>query len=117
MNATNFRESLTIAIRYWEPLRLVYNGVLAGIVLTYFLLNYPASKSIISIDSVLVLFLLAVLANIAYCAAYLVDIFVLSSNYSDQWRKRRWVIFVIGLVFASILTRFVSMGVFGASPK
>ena len=87
MDAKSFRESVSIAIKFWEPLRLAYNTVLAAIVLTYFGINYPASKSIVSIDSVLVLFLLAVLANVAYCAAYPVDIFVLSSNYGDKWRE------------------------------
>jgi hypothetical protein len=115
MDAKSFRESVTIAIKFWEPLRLAYNAVLAGIFLTYFGINYPASKSVVSIDSVLILFLLAVLANVAYCVAYLVDIFVLSSNFGDQWRKGRWVIFVIGLIFASILTRFIAAGAFGAT--
>ena len=115
MDGKTFRESVTLAIRYWEPLRIVYNAVLAGIVLIYFGINYPTSKSIVSIDSVLVLFLLAVLANVAYCSAYLVDVFVLTSNYDDKWRKRRWVIFVIGLLFASTITRFIAAGVFGSA--
>jgi hypothetical protein len=112
MDAQTFRESLTGAIRYWEPRRVVYNVVLAAIVLIYFGLNYPASKSVASLDSVLLLFLLAVLANVAYCAAYLVDIFVSASSYRDQWQRRRWVIFVIGLLFAGIITRFFAMGMF-----
>ena len=113
MDAGTFRESVTVAIRYWEPRRLIYNAVLAVIVLTYFGFHYPASKSFLSIDAILFLFLLVVLANIAYCAAYIVDIFVLASSYGDLWRRRRWVLFVIGLLFASILTRYFAMGVFG----
>jgi hypothetical protein len=112
MDAQSFRESLTGAIRYWEPRRVVYNVVLAAIVLVYFGINYPATKSLISIDSVLFLFLLVVLANVAYCAAYLVDIFVSASSYRDQWQKRRWIIFVIGLLFAGIITRFFALGMF-----
>lgn len=112
MDAQTFRESLTGAIRYWEPRRLVYNVVLAAIVLTYFGLNYPATKSLVSIDSVLFLFLLVVLANVAYCAAYVVDIFVCASSYRDQWQNRRWIIFMIGLLFAGIITRFFALGMF-----
>jgi hypothetical protein len=112
MDAQTFRESLTGAIRYWEPRRLLYNVVLAAIVLIYFGINYPATKSLVSIDSVLFLFLLVVLANVAYCAAYLVDIFVSASSYRDQWRRRRWIIFVIGLLFAGIITRFFALGMF-----
>jgi hypothetical protein len=112
METHSIRESVTAAIRFWEPRRLIYNGVLASIVLIYFGLNYPASKAVVSIDSISILFLLAVFANIAYCAAYLVDIFVRSSSYLEQWRKYRWLVFVIGLLFATIITRFIAAGVF-----
>ena len=91
---------------------MVYNVVLAAIVLIYFGLNYPATKSLVSVDSVLFLFLLVVLANVAYCAAYVVDIFVSSSSYRDQWQNHRWIIFVIGLLFAGVITRFFALGVF-----
>jgi len=112
MDTLTFRESLAGAIRYWEPRRLIYNGVLAAIVLTYFGLNYPATKSLVSVDSVLGLFVLVVLANVAYCAAYVVDIFVSASSYRSQWQNRRWIIFLIGLLFAGIITRFFAIGMF-----
>jgi hypothetical protein len=112
MDAQTFRESLAGAIRYWESRRLIYNAVLAAIVLTYFALNYPSTKSLVSIDSVLFLFLLVVLANVAYCAAYVVDIFVSASSYREQWKNRRWIVFVIGLLFAGIIVRFFALTVF-----
>ena len=112
MDAQTLRESVTDAIRYWEPRRLVYNAVLAGIVLIYFGIYYPATKSFLSIDSVLFLFLLVVLANVAYCAAYPVDIFVSASSYRDRWQKHRWVVFAIGLLFAAIIARFFALGMF-----
>jgi hypothetical protein len=98
MDAQTLRDSVTSAIRYWEPRRLVYNLVLAAIVLTYFGLGYPATKALVSTDSVLVLFLLVVLANVAYCAAYPVDIFVSASGYREQWQRLRWVVFLVGLL-------------------
>ena len=106
MDSQTLRESVTGAIRYWEPRRLLYNAVLAAIVLNYFGIYYPTSKSFLSVYSVLGLFLLVVLANVAYCAAYPVDIFVCASSYRDQWRKHRRVIFMIGLLFAAIITRY-----------
>lgn len=112
MNTQTLRESVTGAIRYWEPRRLIYNAVLAVIVLVYFGINYPASRSIVSVDFVLSLFLLCVLANVAYCAAYPIDIFVCASSYREQWRKYRWIIFTIGLLFAAIITRFFALGMF-----
>jgi len=113
MNAQNLREAVTSAIRYWEPRRFIYNIVLAVVVLICFGLNYPVSKSTISLDFVLLLFLLAVLANVAYCAAYVVDVFASASGYREQWSKLRWTIFTIGLLFAAIVTRFFALGFFG----
>jgi hypothetical protein len=112
MDGQTFRDSVTAAIRYWEPRRLIYNVVLAGIVIIYFGLSHGMSRSKISIDLALLLVLLAVLANVAYCAAYPVDIFVSASGYREQWVRYRWIIFVIGLLFAGIITRFFVLGMF-----
>ena len=117
METPTLRESLTDAIHYWEPLRLAYNAVLAVIVLIYFWRRYPASKVTLSVDAILVIFLLAVLANVAYCAAYFVDIFAQWSGYCETWRKNRWILFAIGLLFAGIVTRFWAAAMFAFAPK
>jgi hypothetical protein len=107
-----FMRSLTDAIHYWEPRRILYNAVLAGVVLFYFWLGYPDAGNNLSLNVALVVFLLAVLANVAYCAAYIPDVLVQSSGYLVTWRKYRWVVFSIGLLFAAILTRFFAMATF-----
>jgi hypothetical protein len=117
MNAPILRESLTDAISYWEPLRLVYNAALAIIVLIYFWIGYPPSKAELSVNSILFIFLLAVLANVAYCAVYLVDIFAQASGFREPWRKNRWILFAIGLLFAGVITRFWAVGMFVSSSK
>jgi hypothetical protein len=109
------REAITDALKYWELRRLIYNGVLAVIVLFYFFMAWPASYQRMDFDSILGLFILAVVANICYCAAYVGDIFVQMSGFREAWRKWRWVLFAIGLIFASIFTRFVAKGWFGVS--
>lgn len=111
MVTQNLRESATDAIRYWEPRRLAYNGVLILIVVTCFFWRYPSSRWALSLDTGLFLFILAVLANVAYCAAYVVDIFVQMSGYRDHWRRYRWAVFLVGLAFAGVLTRFFSLGI------
>jgi hypothetical protein len=112
MDAPTFRESVSDALRFWEPRRLVYNALLSVIVLFYFFRAYPASKAILTLDSILGLFLLVVLANVANCAAYLVDVFAQWSSYRDLWRQYRWVLFAVGVLFAGILTRFIAIGMF-----
>ena len=112
MEGLSIRECVTSAIRYWEPRRVVYNIVLAGVVGAYFWIAWPVSKQALTTDSILVLFLLAVLANVAYCAAYLVDVFAQMSNFREAWNSARWIVFVVGTAFAAVLTRFVSLGLF-----
>lgn len=112
MNRTVIREYLTDAIRYWEPRRILYNLALAAVFLFYFIRAFPNSKAAISLDSILVLFLLVVLANVAYSAAYVVDVFVQASGFRERWRAQRWCLFGIGLTFAAILTRFCAVGAF-----
>jgi hypothetical protein len=111
VETSTIREWATDAIRYWEPRRILYNLVLTAVVLGYFVVALPASKRIVGLDFVLFLFLMAVLANVAYCAAYVVDIFAQVSGYRELWQKYRWVLFVVGLTFAGILTRFWSINV------
>jgi hypothetical protein len=87
---------------------------LAVVVTLTFLLNLPAAKSAVTIDSILWLFLLAVLANVAYCAAYIVDIFVQVSAFREQWHQFRWLLFALGAAFAAVLARYFAMGLFAA---
>jgi len=115
MDGLILRESVTDAIHFWEPRRLIYNALLAAVVLFYFATSYPASKAQLTLDGALGVFLLAVLANVAYCAAYLADIFAQISGYRELWQKYRWVLFVIGMLFAGIITRFFAMGMFVGS--
>lgn len=112
MDGRALRESVTNAIRYWEPRRIVYNVVLAAITVAYFAVFYPKSRVAVTIDNCLFIFLLAVLANVAYCSAYLADVFFQASDYNELWRRYRWILFVIGTVFAGIITRLFSIGFF-----
>jgi hypothetical protein len=112
MEASSLREYATDAIKFWEPWRIFYNLALAAIVVIYFAIGYPLSKSELTIDFCLGLFLLAVVANVAYCAAYIVDIFAQASGFRGVWQRYRKILFVIGTVFAAIITRFIAMGMF-----
>jgi len=115
MADAQLREILTDAIGYWEPRRLFYNVVLALVVVIYFFVGWPGTKAVLSVDLGLTIFVLAVLANVAYCAAYAVDVFIQFSSFRIVWLRHRWALFLIGLIFAGIITRFFSLGLFGAA--
>ena len=108
----NFREMVTDAIRYWEPRRFVYNAVLACVIIGYFIAGLPRSRSTITFDGILILFLLAVLANACYCGAYIADLFAQFSGFRTQWQRWRWLLLFLGIAFAAVITRFFAMGIF-----
>jgi hypothetical protein len=101
-------------LRYWEPRRLIYNGALSLVVLWHFFLALPASREKLSFDLVLGLFFLTVLANIAYCAVYLADLFVQFSGLDSAWRWGRVVLLIVGTVFAATVAHFLASQIFGA---
>ena len=101
-------------LRYWEPRRLIYNGVLALVVLMHFVAAWPGSRTKVSFDLLLGLFFLAVLANVCYCVAYVVDIFVQFSGLHRQWRVGRAVLLAVGIAFAATITHFFARGILGA---
>ena len=100
-------------LRYWEPRRVLYNGALAVVVLVHFLLAWPSSGDKLSLDLLLGVFLLAVLANIAYCAAYLADLFVQFAGLEGAWRWGRIVLLAVGTLFAASITHFFARTMFG----
>ena len=89
------------ALKYWEPRRIIYNAVLAAVVLGHFWARWPDSRASLSLDTLLGLFFLAVLANVCYCAVYVVDLFVQFSGLHEAWAKGRVGVLVVGTAFAA----------------
>jgi hypothetical protein len=112
MNEMTVRDALTDAIRYWEVRRIAYNAILMAVVVAVFVLQLPGSRWALSPDVAQTFFILAVLANVAYCAAYVVDVVAQYSGFRATWKRYRWVLFAVGIVFASIIARFFAAGMF-----
>ena len=110
---SHLRELITDALRYWELRRLFYNALLALIVLAHFAVSWPASRSSVGFDEILGLFLMAVLANVAYSAVYLADLFIQLSGFRASRTRWRWVLLGVGFTFAAVLTHFFAGGMFG----
>src|SRR5215471_12496418 len=99
MDTPLLQETATDAIRYWERRRPIYNAVLAAVVLACLALKYPASLIFFSSDRLLSAVAAAIVLNVAYCAAYVPDVFAQLSGFRDSWRRVRWVVFAVGLTF------------------
>jgi hypothetical protein len=100
------RALLDDALRYWEPRRLVYNLVLAAVVLGWLVLTWPHFRAAFTVRSLLLLFVLAVLANVCYCTAYLIDIPLQLSSFRGLWLRWRWGLWLTGMLFAAILAAY-----------
>jgi len=112
MTETSPRAALSDAIRYWERRRIIYNLALVVVVAVEFVAHLPASRSELTFATLECLFVLAVLANIAYCAAYVVDVVAQLSDLRLTWLRLRWVLLIIGMAFGGVLAHFMSQGIF-----
>jgi hypothetical protein len=113
MTSITPRDALSDAIRYWEPRRILFNVVLLIVTGTVYMANFPHARHEFTFDTVQGLIILAVLANVAYCAAYLVDVPAQLSSFRDAWLRIRWALLVVGMVVGAILANFFSGGLFG----
>lgn len=97
------RRFLRTAARYWEFRRIVYNVALLVLAGMWVSLTWPAFATALTGATLLDLFLIAVLANVAYCVVYLVDILVQRSTWRAGWLRHRWLLWVAATVLAVAL--------------
>lgn len=96
-------ETLKRAAKYWEPRRLPYNAVLTGVAVVWVVATWPHFRGAVTAEHMTALAVLALLANVCYCAAYLVEI---PMSGSEMWARRRWGLWLIGMVLAFVLENY-----------
>jgi hypothetical protein len=101
-----FRGLFTDAVRFWELRRLFYNLALAAVVVIWLVATWPHFRPAFTLTSLLLLSVLALIANAFYCAAYLVDIPMQCSSFNSTWKRRRWAWWLIGTLFAILLANY-----------
>jgi len=94
------------AMRFWELRRLIYNFVLCVVVIAWVAGTWPHFRPMFELHSLLLLAVLALIANVCYCAAYLVDIPMQSSAIGELWRRQRWLLWVAGMLVAILLANY-----------
>jgi len=100
------RDSLSNAMHYWEPRRLIYNALLVAVTTFWFAWTWPHFRPAMNLADLLRLLGLALIANVLYCAAYLVDVPLQLSAFSASWNRRRWALWLMGTAFAILLTSY-----------
>jgi hypothetical protein len=101
-----FRANLVDAMRFWELRRLFYNAILAAVTLSWIAATWPHFRPAITPHSLLPLTVLALTANFLYCAAYFVDIPMQCSSFLAAWKRCRWLLWLVGTLFAFVLTNY-----------
>ena len=107
-----FRHSVADALRYWERRRVLYNVLLMAVAVSWVVLTWPHFRSVKLMaippgdthPALFILIILAFLANVCYCAAYLVDI-PLQLTFAT-WRKYRWALLLTGTLFAILVENY-----------
>lgn len=100
------REVLSDAIRFWELRRIPYNLVLTGVFLAWVGFSWPHFRGALTAQHILFLFILAALANVCYCAAYLADVPMQYSFSRADWQRRRWGLWAAGMLFAVLIANY-----------
>jgi hypothetical protein len=101
-----FRELLADAVRFWEPRRIPYNLVLIAIVFTWLVATWPHFRPALTLSSLGIFTVLGLIANVCYSVAYLIDIALRTVSSRGQWKRRRWILWLAGMIFAIVLTNY-----------
>ena len=100
------QQILNDAFRYWETRRIAYNLVLTAAVVGWIVLTWPHFRPALNVHALPLLLVLAALANLCYCAAYLADIPMQFSPVRSLWQRRRWTLLLIGTLFALLIANY-----------
>lgn len=97
--------SLREACRYWEMRRLPYNLALAAVFVAWLVFGPPLGP--VARQDLLALVVLALIANVLYCAAYPLDIAFGRTAWSAAWRRYgRAALWSLGTVLALALESY-----------
>lgn len=101
------REVLLDAIRFWELRRVFYNLALTAVVMVWVARTWPHFRDALTLSSLLKMIVLGLLANVCYCAAYLVDLPLRHwSPMGGWWQRWRPSLWVAGTFFAALLANY-----------
>lgn len=103
---SGWRDRLIGARRFWEPQRVIYNLVLTVIMVFWVLFTWPHFRPAINLNALLLLIILAALANICYSAAYFVELTIRGSANSVNLNRQRWLLWSMGMIFAVVLENY-----------
>jgi hypothetical protein len=101
-----FRAMMREAAHFWEPRRLIYNLVLALVFAGWVILSWPHFRTAFTLQSLLFLVVLALMANLCYTGAYVVDLALQRSPLRGIWQRGRWWLWLAGMLVAVLFVNY-----------
>ena len=98
--------SIRNAARFWEHRRLIYNAALTATALFWLFKDWTHFRPALNWYFLGVITVLALLANLCYCAAYLADVVIQNVLPDSKWNSSRWAIFTLGTLFAMLFESY-----------
>jgi len=93
------------AARFWELLRIPYNLLLVAVVALWVIVTWPHFRPALRFETLLPMGFLALVANVCYSAAYLMD-FPLRHAAQKFLGRWRWIVWTAGTLFAILLANY-----------
>jgi hypothetical protein len=92
--------SIRNAARFWEPRRIIYNAALTATALFWLIKDWTHFLPAMTWSSLGIISVLALLANLCYCTAYVSDLAIQQLLPNSSWTRSRWAIWSLGTLFA-----------------
>src|SRR5215470_7800684 len=106
----SFGQALAGAARFWEPRRVIYNLILTAVAAFWVVKTWPHFRPAFRLDALLKLTVLALLANVCYSAAYVIDIALQQAapvaGGVAAPSKARWGLWVLGTLLAMLVESY-----------
>lgn len=94
------------AIRFWEAKRVWYTSVLTAVVVGWVMFTWPHFRPALNLLNLGRMIVLGLLANVCYGAAYVQEFFMQASVPARFWRRFRWGVWILGMLFALLLENY-----------
>ncbi len=99
-------KGLVDAARFWEPRRPFYNLLLFGFVVLWVVRTWPHFRPAMTLESLGIMTVLALLANVCYCAAYFAEILIQNATSNAAWNRQRWAVWIVGTLLAILFENY-----------
>lgn len=91
------------AVRWWEKRRITYNAVLTALFVALAIRTWPRLRPELGPDKILPLVVLALLANVCYSTAYVIDPLLSASSNARTRHHLRLAVWVAGMFLAMLI--------------